>query len=514
MRNYAEEFRPDLAEFRETTTKFYNGEVTVPVYKGFSGGFGSYAQRGAKEGMLRLRMNGGRLTKERLAFLAECVKEEQIDMIHLTTCESIQLHNLSGEQINKMIEPCWDHGFITRGGGGDFPRNVMMSPLAGVDARESFDVTPYVEAAGQYLLGMIKEVHLPRKLKVCFSNSVQNYPHATFRDLGFVANAEGKFDVYSAGGLGRAPRFGVKVAENVEPNKILYYVRAMIDTFMAYGDYENRGKARSRFMQEKLGGPEAYKAAFLEKLALVEANGGLDIDPKKKVCTKTGEGVIGHTRAIAQKQEGLYAVEYHPLGGNLSPKMLQELAAAVAVMDAVELRVTPDEGLYIINCTAKEAEQLIALTAEDAAKTDFEHSVSCVGATICQVGARDSHGMLEACLKAVAKENFKPHTLPAIRVSGCPSSCAAHQTNVIGFRGGVKQTADGPRSAFELYVGGCDVQGSEQMGTERGAIIEEEIPQYLIELGRAVEAADMEFMTWFHERREEFEAITAKYVNA
>lgn len=68
---------------------------------------------------------------------------------------------------------------------------------------------------------------MPRKLKVCFSNSPKNIPHATYRDLGFVATKEGKFDVYSAGGLGNHARFGVKVAEAVEPEMILYYIKAM-----------------------------------------------------------------------------------------------------------------------------------------------------------------------------------------------------------------------------------------------------------------------------------------------
>ena len=58
---------------------------------------------------------------------------------------------------------------------------------------------------------------MPRKLKVCFSNSPANVTHATYRDLGFVARPDGTFDVYSAGGLGNNPRFGVKVAEGVEP---------------------------------------------------------------------------------------------------------------------------------------------------------------------------------------------------------------------------------------------------------------------------------------------------------
>lgn len=39
------EFKEDLKDFREMTEKFYAKEVSIKDYKGFSGGFGSYAQR-------------------------------------------------------------------------------------------------------------------------------------------------------------------------------------------------------------------------------------------------------------------------------------------------------------------------------------------------------------------------------------------------------------------------------------------------------------------------------------
>ena len=42
------EFKADLKEFREMTEKFYAKEVSVKDYKGFSGGFGSYAQKGGE----------------------------------------------------------------------------------------------------------------------------------------------------------------------------------------------------------------------------------------------------------------------------------------------------------------------------------------------------------------------------------------------------------------------------------------------------------------------------------
>lgn len=117
---------------------------------------------------------------------------------------------------------------------------------------------------------------MPRKLKVGFSNGPANETHATFRDLGFVARENGNFDVYSAGGLGNNARFGLKVAENVQPEKILYYICAMRETFIAHGNYKQRGRARTRYMQETLG-EEGYIKAFHEKLDEVFAS-GQDLD--------------------------------------------------------------------------------------------------------------------------------------------------------------------------------------------------------------------------------------------
>ena len=57
-------------------------------------------------------------------------------------------------------------------------------------------------------------------------------------------------------------------------------------------------------------------------------------------------------------------------------------------MEDVEIRLSPDEGMYLINCTAKEAETLLALT-DDGAETLFETSVACIGNHICQLGVRD-----------------------------------------------------------------------------------------------------------------------------
>ncbi len=238
--------REEMKEFKEKTDAFYAGDMDKGSYKSFSGRFGSYAQRGGTANMLRLRMTAGRLTKEKLRFIAEMIEQHQVKRAHFTTCQTVQLHDLSGQDAYEIMVKALDAGINTLGGGGDFPRNVMCSPLSGVEQGEYFDVLPYAEAAGEYLMTLIHAQKMPRKLKVAFSNSPKNSTHATYRDLGFVACPDGTFDVYSAGGLGNNPRMGVRVAQSVAPSSILYYIKAMWLTFLAYGNYESRAKGRTR----------------------------------------------------------------------------------------------------------------------------------------------------------------------------------------------------------------------------------------------------------------------------
>lgn len=506
-------WKKNMPEFRRQTEAFYAGTVKASEYKGFSGLYGSYAQRGGTASMLRLRMTAGRVTKEKLAFVAEMIRKYDVKRIHFTTCESIQLHDLNCEAVCEIMEAALDHGIVTMGGGGDFPRNVMCPPLSGTDPEGYFDVLPYAEAAGEYLMQFIEAEKMPRKLKVCFSDSPNNVTHATYRDLGFAAREDGTFDVYSAGGLGNHPMLGVKVAEAVAPEQILHYIKAMWLTFRAYGCYENRGKARTRYMQESLGGADQYAKAYQEKLKEVFASGeDLTLDVEKVAVNKTGDGSRAEdARIIQQKQEGLYTVAWHPIGGQPDPEVLCRLSDAINPMEGAELRLAPDETAYVINLTGDEAKKILDVTKEGA-KTVFETSVACIGTSICQIGLRDSQALLAACVKAVREAEIPDGALPQIHISGCPSSCGTHQTGAIGFRGASKKTESGAKSAFVLYINGKERQGCECMGREIGTILEENIPQFLTALGREAAASGMNYEAWNEKYPEALEQIAAQYL--
>ena len=508
-KQWVELLKKETENLEEKIREFDEGTLDRKSYKGFSGGFGTYAQREPGQHMLRLRLPGGQLGTEQLKFLADVIAEYGIQKLKLTTCETIQLHNLLPAQVPELIRKAADAGIYCRGGGGDNPRNVMCSPLSGVQKQEMFDVLPYAKAATRYLLSITRDIHMPRKLKVAFSNGAEDTVHSAFRDMGFLAQEDGSFSLRIAGGLGANYKMGLLVEEHVEPSEILYYIKAMVTTFCEHGNYENRAKARTRYLQETLGA-EGLKNVYLENVKKAKAEGGLALHVESREVSKKGNGTISGPRIIAQKQEGLYAVEYHPIGGCLPAEKPGELYALLKDMPESECRIAAHGTVYVINLTAGEAEKVLAAT-EDGAKTEFESSVACIGASICQQGVRDSQRLLQAAVLAVREAGIPDGALPKICISGCPSSCSAHQAAAIGFQGAAKMVDQKPQSAFKLFLGGTDTLGSARFGEPDGTILETEIPAFLVEMGQAAAKKHLSWECWAREYPGELRAIVEKF---
>ena len=181
-------------------------------------------------------------------------------------------------------------------------------------------------------------------------------------------------------------------------------------------------------------------------------------------------------------------------------------------MEGVELRLAPYETAYVINLTGAEAERVLDITEHNTAKTEFEASVSCIGAAVCQVGVRDSQSLLRACVEAVQKAGLPADALPKIHISGCPSSCGTHQTGVMGFRGAAKKVNGKAESAFLLFLNGCDIQGKEKMGEELGTILESQIPEFLAALGKTVADASLSFTQWNLENPDGVRTVAAPFI--
>ncbi len=171
MDNLKEQLLAEIADFREIGHRFERQEISSLEFKGTSGGMGVYAHRGGEEFMIRLRIPSGILDVKQLKLIYKFANERNLDSVHTTTRQAIQLHGLSIDEVCDIMEEALRNDIYTRGGGGNFPRNVSISPLSGVDKEEAFDVSEYAKAVNEHFMKKITTYKLPRKLKVSCSSS-------------------------------------------------------------------------------------------------------------------------------------------------------------------------------------------------------------------------------------------------------------------------------------------------------------------------------------------------------
>lgn len=515
MRQLKEVLKSEMKDFREKGHQFVNGELNMMQFKHISGGFGVYAHKGGKEFMIRLRIPSGMLTLDQLNTVYQFAVKYQLERIHLTTRQAIQFHGLSIDEVCNLMEEALEHDIYTRGAGGNFPRNVAISPLSGVNPLEAFDVTPYAQAAGDYFLKQIYTYHLPRKLKVSFSSSDADEAHCTVQDLGFLAvTHEGKpyFQVYLGGGLGQNPQLAVKYPNLIDPNDVLYHLEAMVNLFKSLGDYENRNKARVRYILNRMG-EEAFIEAYQNYLDEAVSKGGLDLHITQQEIHKEGCACeIESRRLIAQKQDGLYSVYLHPIGGQLAVTDLKKIIDYLASVEQVEIRLAMSEGVYFRNLTGKEAKGLLELTDSMGGDTPFEYSVACIGVPTCQIGLCNSQETLNKTLEYFKMKSFKTELLPSVHFSGCGNSCGVHQISGIGFTGKKKKVDQTVEECFTLWIGGTYEASKTHLGEVYGEIQKTRIPEFLYELALSIEESGLDFESYIEKNKESLNEIIQKYL--
>ena len=444
--------------------------------------------------MVRLRIPSGVTSIEQLKLVRDYVKKYNLEKIHLTTRQAIQLHGMNIDDICDLMRDGLDVNLFTRGSGGNFPRNVALSPLSGVDVNEAFDPTDYALAVGNNFMRKINTYKLPRKLKVSFSNSNEDTAHCTVQDLGFLAvkkDNENYFKVYLAGGLGNNPRKAIEYDELIKPSEVIYYVEAMTNLFIAEGDYKNRAKARIRYIADRMG-DELFIKTFKEYVNNEKNNKDNEINIYPTECKKEGKVTeITDKRLFKQKQEGLYSVEVHPVGGQLSIGDLEKVINILEDYKDIEIILAMEEGFYIRNLNGEEAEKVLEITKEFSACNDLERSVACIGVPTCQIGIGNSQKLLFDIVEYFRENNYNTDLLPSIFISGCPNSCGVHEIGKIGFVGKKKKVDDKVCDVFGLFLGGNVGVGSTALGEWQCDMLPEKIPTFLFELSEELKNAEV-----------------------
>lgn len=82
----------------------------------------------------------------------------------------------------------------------------------------------------------------------------------------------------------------------------------------------------------------------------------------------------------------------------------------------------------------------------------------------------------------------------------------------LDYGGGKKPSPEGPKFAFAVYENGCELNGEECFGQELGVMYEEQIPEFFVELGHAVEAEGLIYQEFRKKYPERIEEIARKYI--
>lgn len=500
---------------REQGEKFLKRAITMHDFKKVSGKFGIYAERGGETFMVRIKIPSGVFTDKSISLLQEFIKKYDIKEIHLTTRQAIQFHRLSLNTVLAIFKECVENNLIGYGSGGNFPRNVTSSPLSNVEKNEAFDVTPYANYVTDYFLQRMDTYNLPRKVKVGFSNGKSNLSNTTLTDLGFLATIKDDkkyFKVFVAGGLGKSAQVGLELPDLIEPTKILYYVDALVELFKENGNYENRNKARIRYiLQEK--GNDGFLSLYN---SYIEKSKSKNLEVKEAdeiIIPDANEGEVQeNNNIIEQKQKGRYTTIIKPIGGIISSKDFNNIVDFIQNTDSkdyIKLIATMEESFYINNLNAKEVLKILELCKDFNQTTKLSQSLSCIGVPICQIGLAESQTLLKNIIGHFKNNNLNKDLLPKIHISGCPNSCGRHQVAMIGFMGKRKMVDGEIVDAYELSIDGSFEEKNTRLGKPICDILAKDIPIFLQEVYQYLDNKNLDFINF--KDTEDFKVLCDKY---
>jgi sulfite reductase (ferredoxin) len=466
--------KDDTIGYRSHVKKFLDGQTSPVAFRAYRVPMGIYEQRTTGKFMVRIRIGAGLVLPHQLQRIAQLSKTFGNGIVHITTRQDIQIHEVNIEDTPDVLEGLLEVGLSSRGGGGNTVRNVTACPEAGVCHEEEFDVAPYAIAAAEYLLQDKSSFNLPRKYKIVFSGCSKDCAFASVADLGFFArmkNGTKGFSVYAAGGLGPNPAVAAKIEDFIEAEEIFEVAEATKRLFDKYGDRSNKHKARLRYVIARVGIEEFIKLYRAER-DILKADGLPYKAPK--------------IRDIAS----VYKVPKNPVNlrlwlkkGDISADVLNKVGQIAAKYGQGLIRTTQLQDLLITGIAKENIDRVhseLKKLSIDVFSNGSPKIVACAGASTCKLGLCLSRGLADAISNQFSRTGLSAD-LPGttIRISGCPNSCGHHYISEIGLQGKAKRVNGRLMPCYDVFVGAKTAEGDAHLGKRIGTVPAKKIPELL-----------------------------------
>ncbi|MDX3767310.1 nitrite/sulfite reductase [Streptomyces sp. NBC_01707] len=450
--------------------------------------------------MLRVRIDGGRLTTAQLRVIGEISQEYARGTADITDRQNIQLHWIRIEDVPAIWEKLEAVGLSTTEACGDCPRVIIGSPVAGIAADEIIDGTPAVDEIHDRYIGSKEFSNLPRKFKTAISGSpVQDVVHE-INDIAFVGVVHPEhgpgFDVWVGGGLSTNPRLAERLGAWVPLDEVPDVWAGVVGIFRDYGYRRLRTRARLKFLMADWGPAKFRQVLEDEYLERPLLDGPAPEQPSNRWRDHVG---------VHEQQDGRFYVGFAPRVGRVDGATLAKIADLAAAHGSDRLRTTVEQKMLILDVERGQVDSLVAgLEALDfqVKPSPFRRgTMACTGIEFCKLAIVETKARGAALIDELERRLPDFDEPLTINVNGCPNACARIQTADIGLKGQLVLDADGNQvEGFQVHLGGA-------LGLEAGfgrkvrglKVTSAELPDYVERvLGRfQKEREDGErFATW------------------
>jgi ferredoxin-nitrite reductase len=441
--------------------------------------------------MMRMRTPNGIITSELMRFYADSVEPYGPDLgvIDITTRMNIQLRGIVVEDADKIIDGLHARGQTPIQSAFDNVRNMVGSPIAGIDPQEMVDTREICYALNDLISlnaetgerGNPKWGNMPRKFNIAVSGGRDDFSHTHINDIGLqpcVHSQTGEmgFNVVLGGYMSKT-----RVAESIDmdlwiPATVAASVAlsdAILVHFRDNGNRENRDKGRLMWLVESFGpvtkvdGHLRCDPSYRELIAkqILAESPKLNLDHQQPRPTSPFERRSLTGGVFPQKQDGKSFVLIHVPVGRISVGEAREIADIADKYSDGEIRFTVEQNVILPNVDNARIEELRlepCLGSDRRLQIDpgniVGNVVSCTGSQFCGFAMIETKGNADEVARELQKR-VKTKRQLRIHWTGCPNSCGQVQAADIGLMGAPakKKNAQGKLKAVagcKIFVGG------------------------------------------------------------
>jgi len=427
--------------------------------------------------MMRLRVPNGIVNSDQMRFYADSVeKYGEGGVVDITTRANIQLRGVKIEDAPDIIDGLHARNQTSIQSALDNVRNMVGSPLAGIDDMEMVDTREFTNALNDLIsLDPVTETrgnpywgNLPRKFNIAVSGSRDDFAHTHINDIGLqpcvhAETGEMGFNVVLGGYMSIK-----RVAESIDSGmwipadreSVVTFSEAVLRIFRDESERKDRQKARLMWLVEKYG-VEEFKEAVIKEIESYDR--GVKVSDQQPRPTEPFERreLLG---VHPQKQDSKMRVGILVPAGRLDPGECRDLADLAEKYSDGEIRLTVEQNVILPNV---EEDKISELLAESVLGSDSRlkanpgfiegNLVSCTGAQFCGLALIETKANAESLVQKL-EEIVTVDRPIRIHWTGCPNSCGQVQVADIGIMGApARKEVDGKKMAVpgcKIFVGG------------------------------------------------------------